>query len=416
MVPRYADCSSLDHYTRFSIPPIEVFRERDLINFTHGYASPELLPADALTDAWNEVMAEHRDVAFQYGPAKGVKALRETLRDYLAVEYAIDTGLENLGIVTGSKQGLDLLCKAFIEPGDPVIVTSPTYGTGTKILKSHEVDFLEVPVGEDGLDVDALRAELERLDHAGEPLPKLAFTVPEFHNPLGATMPLARREELLELAETYDFLVVEDDPYRKLRFEGDSVPPIKSLDETGQVVFLGTYSKLIAPGLRVGWMVGDEGVIERTLPLKEDGGTSALAQMLIRTLHQSGYVSERASRYADYLHGQRDATVESLEAHLPEARLAHRPQGGYYCWVELPEAMNTSELLEYARREGVLYLPGEAFSPTGGHRNYLRLSWAYEDSEGIDEGIRRLGRAFETYRSESASPGGSFGGSELGER
>lgn len=402
MLPPYADRSSLDHYTRFSIPPIEVFREQDIINFTHGYASPELLPADELTDAWNEVMADHRDVAFQYGPAKGVRALRETLRDYLAAEYAIDTDLENLSIVTGSKQGLDLLCKAFIEPGDSVIVTSPTYGTGTKILKSHEADFLEVPVGEDGLDVDALRAELERLDAAGDPLPKLAFTVPEFHNPLGTTMPLAHREELLELAETYDFLIVEDDPYRKLRFEGESVPPVKSLDETGQVVFLGTYSKLIAPGLRVGWMVGDEAVIERTLPLKEDGGTSALAQMLIRTLHESGYVSERASRYADHLHGLRDATVESLEARLPEAELAHLPAGGYYCWVELPASVNTSELLEYARAEDVLYLPGEAFSPTGGNRNSLRISWAYETPERIDEGLSRLATALERYRDASS--------------
>lgn len=402
MVPPYAERSSLDHYTRFSIPPIEAFREQDIVNFTHGYASPELLPADELTEAWNEVMADHRDVAFQYGPAKGVKALRDTLRDYLASDYGIDTGVENLSIVTGSKQGLDLLCKTFVEPGDTVIVTSPTYGTGTKIMKSHEVEFLEVPVGDDGLDVDALRGELERLDAAGEPLPKLAFTVPEFHNPFGSTMPLDRRQELLELAEAYDFLVVEDDPYRKLRFEGESVQPLKSLDDSGQVVYLGTYSKLIAPGLRVGWMVGDEEIIERTLPMKEDGGTSALAQMLIRSLHHTGYVSERASRYAEHLHGLRDATVESLGTHLPDARLAHRPEGGYYCWVELPGDVNTSELLEYAREEDVLYLPGEAFSPTGGNRNYLRVSWAYERPERIDEGMARLATALERYRAATS--------------
>ncbi|MDZ7701508.1 MAG: PLP-dependent aminotransferase family protein [Halobacteriales archaeon] len=401
MVPPFAERASLDHYTRFSIPPIEEFRERDIVNFTHGYASPELLPADELTDAWNAVMAEHRDVAFQYGPAKGVKALRETLRDYLASDYGIDVGLEELSIVTGSKQGLDMLCKAFVEPGDTVIVTSPTYGTGTKIMKSHEVEFLEVPVGDDGLEVDVLREELERLDAAGEPLPKLAFTVPEFHNPFGSTMPLERREALLELAEAYDFLLVEDDPYRKLRFDGEEVPPLKSLDDSGQVVYLGTYSKLIAPGLRVGWMVGDEAVIERTLPMKEDGGTSALAQMLIRELHQTGYVSERASRYADHLHGQREATVEAIETHLPEARLAHLPAGGYYCWVELPGDVNTSELLEYARAEDVLYLPGEAFSPTGGNRDHLRISWAYENPGRIDEGLSRLATALERYRDAS---------------
>ncbi|MFB6360348.1 MAG: PLP-dependent aminotransferase family protein [Halobacteriales archaeon] len=400
MLPPFADRSSLDHYTRFAIPPIEEFRSEDIVNLTHGYASPELLPADELTEAWKDVLENHRDVAFQYGPAKGVKALRETLRDYLASDYGIDAGLENLSIVTGSKQGLDLLCKAFIDPGDKVIVTSPTYGTGTKILKSHEVDFLEVPVDADGLVVDALRAELDRLDSAGEQLPKLAFTMPEFHNPVGSTMPLDRREALLDLAETYDFLVVEDDPYRKLRFEGDELPPVKSLDDNGQAVFIGTYSKLLAPGLRVGWMVGEADVIERTLPLKEDGGTSALAQMLIRRLHETGYVTERAGRYAEHLHGQREATVRSLEAHLPEATLAHLPPGGYYCWVELPGDVDTSELLEYARSDGVLYLPGEAFTPTGGNRNYLRLSWAYETPERIEVGLERLSGALSRYRDD----------------
>lgn len=402
MLPPFAERSSLDHYTRFSIPPIETFREEDIVNFTHGYASPELLPADELTEAWNEVVDEHRDVAFQYGPARGVRALREALRDYLAADYGIDAALAELSIVTGSKQGLDLLCKTFVEPGDRVIATSPTYGTGTKILKSHEVEFLEVPVGDDGLVIDALRSELERLDAAGEALPKLAFTVPEFHNPFGSTMPLDRREELLGLAEAYDFLVVEDDPYRKLRFEGEEVPPVKSLDDSGQVVYLGTYSKLIAPGLRVGWMVGDADVLERTLPMKEDGGTSALAQLLVRSLHETGYVSERAGRYAEHLRGQRDATVEAIAAHLPEARLAYRPEGGYYCWVELPGDVDTSELLEFARAEDVLYLPGEAFSPTDGHRNYLRLSWAYESPERIDEGLRRLATALERYRATAA--------------
>lgn len=398
MALRYADRSNLDHYTRFDIPPIEEFRAKDLINFTHGYASPELLPTDELTEAWAKVMKNHRNVALQYCPARGVKALRKTLRDYLETDYGINTNLENISIVTGSKQGLDLLCKTFIEPGDKVIVTSPTYGTGLKILKSHEVDFLEVPVDGDGMVVSSLHEELNRLDRASEPLPKMAFTVPEFHNPLGSTMPQGRREALLDLAETYGFIIVEDDPYRKLRFEGEEGTPIKALDTRGHVVYIGTYSKLIGPGLRVGWMVGDPEIIDRTLPQKEDGGTSALTQMLIRELHQTGFVGDRASRYADHLQGRREATLENLRAHLPQSKVVHNPAGGYYCWVELPEDINTSELLKVARQKGVLYLPGEAFGPGGGNLNYLRISWAYEGIEQIDEGLSRLASALETYR------------------
>lgn len=401
MAPKFASRSSLDHYKRFSIPPIEEFRARSIINFTHGYASPELLPSQELTEAWNKVMAESRDIALQYGPAQGVDPLRQSLLKYLESDFQIAADPENLSIITGSKQGLDLLCKAFIEPGDRVIVTSPTYGTGLKILKTHEVDFLEVPVDADGMVVSELRRSLEALDRDGESLPKLAFTVPEFHNPTGVSMPQERRRELLELAEEYGFVIAEDDPYRKLRFEGDEGRPLKSLDENGSVVYLGTYSKIICPGIRVGWMVADSEIIERTLPLKEDGGTSALCQMLVRELHDRGYLSERAETYAEHLAQHRDATVHSVNEHLQDARIVEIPEGGYYIWIEFPEDVNTSELLEYARDENVLYLPGEAFTPSDGNRNFLRVSWAYEDVDNIEEGIKRLEKAYRRYTQES---------------
>lgn len=395
---RFASRSSPENFIEDSSPPIGEFREKDYINFTHGYASPVQLPGEQLSAASQRVLTDHENVALQYGPAKGVRALRETLLEYLASDFSIDTSLGNLMITTGAKQGLDILCKAFIEPGDTVAVTTPTYGTGLKILQSHEADYLTVPVDEAGMDVSALREAIVALEADGEPIPKLIYDVPEFHNPTGITMSLDRRRELIDLVETYDVTYVEDAPYRKLRFEGEEVPPVKSMDDAGNVVFLGTYSKLICPGIRVGWMVADETIIDRVTPLKEDGGTSPYTQMILRELHRDGYVTERAREYAAFLRGQRDATVDAIHDHLPSAMVHHEPAGGYYLWVELPAGVDTAELLETAKEEGVWYLPGEIFSPDGGSRNFLRLSWAYEDTDSIEDGIRRLGRALDAYQ------------------
>lgn len=399
---RFANRSSPENFIEDSSPPIGEFREKDYINFTHGYASPSQLPGKELSAASQRVLTDHENVALQYGPAKGVRALQETLLDYLRSEFYIDTTLDNLMITTGAKQGLDLLCKAFIEPGDTVAVTDPTYGTGLKILQSHEADYLTVPVDEEGMDVPALRSAFESLAAEGQPVPKLIYDVPEFHNPTGITMSRDRRRELIELVETYDTTFVEDAPYRKLRFEDEEIPPVKSMDDGGNVVFLGTYSKLICPGIRVGWMVADETIIDRVLPLKEDGGTSPYTQMILRELHRDGYVTERARAYADFLRGQRDATVDAIDEFLPSATVHHVPEGGYYLWVELPSGVDTAELLEVAKEEGVWYLPGEIFSPEDASRNFLRLSWAYETPESIEEGIRRLGRALDTYQRATA--------------
>jgi 2-aminoadipate transaminase len=218
---RFASRSSPENFIEDSSPPIGEFREKDNINFTHGYANPPRLPEEQLSAASQRVLSEHKNIALQYGPSKGVSTLLESLLEYLASDFHISTNLDSLMITTGAKQGLDLLCKAFIEPGDKVAVTTPTYGTGLKILQTHEADYLTVPVDRHGLDVPALRAEIESIDANGGELPKLIYDVPEFHNPTGVTMSLNRRRELIDLVETYDVTFVEDAPHRKLWFECD---------------------------------------------------------------------------------------------------------------------------------------------------------------------------------------------------
>lgn len=404
MVDRFARRSSPDNFSDISEPTLGEFQEQSIINFTHGYASPDHLPADALAEISDDVILGHRNRALQYGPAAGLDHLREPLIEYLDEHYEIETTLDNLMITTGAKQGLDLICKAMIEPGDTVAVTSPTYGTGFKILQSHEAGILEVPVDENGMVVSELEASLAALEEAGEDLPKFIYDVPEFHNPTGVTMSMERRERLVELAEKYDMLLVEDAPYRALRFEGESVPPIKSLDEEGNVVFLGTYSKLICPGLRVGWMIADEEIIDRVLPLKPDGGTNPLSQVYISRLHENGYLEERAVEYAEVLGDQRDVMVEAIREHLPRADIWNVPEGGYYIWLELPEHVDTEVMYEIGKDVGVLFLPGNLFSPGETHKNFLRLAWAYEDPEQTIEGIKRMAEVIDAYEEHADSP------------
>ena len=408
MVDRFARRSSPDNFPDISEPTLGEYQERSIINFTHGYASPDHLPADALAAVSDEVFGEHSSRALQYGPAAGLDHLREPLVAYLEEHYEIDTTLDNLMITTGAKQGLDLVCKAMIEPGDRVALTSPTYGTGLRILRSHEVEFLDVPVDEDGMVVSELEAAFEELAAAGEDLPKFVYDVPEFHNPTGVTMSRERRERLVELAAEYDVVIVEDAPYRTLRFEGESVPPVKSFDDDdGNVVFLGTYSKLICPGLRVGWLIADEGIVDRLLPLKPDGGTNPMSQAYISELHKNGYVEERAVDYAEVLGDQRDVMVEAIREHLPQVDIWNVPEGGYYIWLELPKHVDTELMYEIGKDIGVLFLPGNLFSPGETHRNFLRLAWAYEDPEQIVKGVKRLSDVIDTYEERTDSPSAS---------
>lgn len=400
MVQRFANRTSPDNFVDVGIPPLGEFKQEGIVNFTHGYASPPDLPKQQLNEAVQTILSDRGDVALQYGPARGTTYLREALVDYLSEEYHIETEIDNIAIITGSKQGLDMMCKGFLDPGDAVVVTEPTYGTGLKIMKSHEAEFITVSVDKAGIDVNELADTLEERVAAGESIPKFIFDVPEFHNPTGVTMSPERRKQLIDLAERYDMKIIEDAPYRKLRFEGQEIPPIKSIDTAGTVVFLGTYSKLICPGLRVGWMVAEQSLIDRIIPMKEDGGTSPFTQTIIGQLHESGYIQERTVSYTNHLEQKRDAAVIAIQRYLPDADIWHVPEGGYYMWVEMPEEVDTVELLEFAREEGVLYLPGASFAPRAGFDNYLRIAWAYEDTQTIEDGIQRLAAAWDAYRAQ----------------
>jgi 2-aminoadipate transaminase len=372
-------------------------KERELSNFNHGWTNERYLPAEVVSETCKKVLSNKHGLALQYTPRKGIKEVREVIAEYMNNEFSIEADTDNIMVTTGAKQGIDLMCKAFIEPGDRVALTTPAYATGISIFETHEAEFIEIPMDEDGMVVDQLEDKISSLIKQDKEIPKFIYNVPEFHNPTGITLSRKRREQLIELAEEHNIMIIEDDPYRRLRVEGERVPAIKSIRNSNNITFLGTYSKLVCPGIRVGWMVTDENIINKLTKFKEDGGTSGLNQLIVSELHKNGYIQERERKFRNFLRDQRDKVIECVNKYLPDTKIHHIPEGGFYLWLELPEHVDSTELSYYAKENGVLFMPSEAYYPTSGPQNHLRLSLAYENIEDIESGIKKIRDSIDEY-------------------
>lgn len=381
---------------RSSILGRSVFdHEPGTISLGSGAAYPPLLP-EVVAEAV-EAVGPLREEAMQYGPLMGLDDLREEICRYVS-EDGIRAQPGNVLVTYGAKSAFDLACRVFLEPGDRVIVTRPTYMTAIHIMRTHNVRFVEVGQDEDGLDTDELEAKLRHLAANAEPMPKLLFDVPDFHNPTGITTGPPRRERMLELARRHGFLICEDDPYRRIRFEGESVPPIKSLDMTGHVISLGTVSKTLAPGLRVGWAIGDAGVIRRMALQKADGGSNTFAQRIVVQLMRSNRISQHVAELKTRMRMHRDVMIEEISRHLPEASV-RTPSGGYFLWVALPDRCDAERVVELGVEEGVETSPGRLSFPDADPGNFIRLAYSFATEDEIRRGIAMLGAAYGTYKS-----------------
>jgi 2-aminoadipate transaminase len=314
--------------------------------------------------------------------------------------YGIQVTPDNVLVTTGSQQALDLIGKLLINPGDGVVCEAPTYLGAVQAFNAYQAHFITVPGDDDGMRVD----QLEEALRAG---PKFLYVLPNFQNPSGTTLSLERRERLVELASHYGTPIVEDDPYGQLRYEGKHLPALVKLDAEfhgcangersfrGGVLYLGTLSKLLAPGLRVGWVVAPEPVIARLVQLKQgsDLHSSTFSQMVAYETARGGFLDRHIPRIREVYSRRRDAMLQALERHFPAGARWTRPQGGLFLWVTLPPGMDSARLLQDAIREKVAFVPGDAFFPGGGGANTLRLNFSYSTPERIEEGIARLGRA-----------------------
>jgi 2-aminoadipate transaminase len=369
------------------------------VSLDSGYAYAGIFPD--LTAAATRALTVFRAESLQYGTPLGIFAMRNWIAEFLRDDGA-SVDVDDIIVVNGAKQGLDLICRVLTDEGDAIVVTGPTYFTAIPIFRSFGLEFIEVPQDAEGLDVAVLAERLAQRRAAGKPSPKFIYDVPDFHNPSGITMSLARRRALLEIAAANDIAVIEDSPYRKLRYEGAALPSLKSLDRNGIVLALGTFSKLIAPGLRIGWVCGDPDIIARLARLKSDGGTSPMVQHLILEFLLSGGLEAHTARARAAYALHRDHMMAELAAELPEATFV-RPHGGYYLWLTFPQGVDSTILADRAYDAGVSAIAGSAFyagddpgsaRAQGVPKRHMRLAYSGSDPERITEGVKRLAATY----------------------
>jgi 2-aminoadipate transaminase len=363
----------------------------DMISFAGGMPEVSRVPAEAAATAAYEAVMHEGSCALQYGSSEGRPALRAQISELMA-EIGVRLSADDIVVTAGAQQGLDLLAKIFLDPGDVVITEGPTYVGALQAFSAYEPEIVCIPMDDGGMQVDALETELVRLGPRGA---KFIYTIPNFQNPAGVTLRPERRRRLLELARAYDIPVIEDDPYGRLRFEGGHVKPLRALDD--EVIYLGTFSKIFAPGLRLGWMAAPAPILAKVLLAKQaaDLCGSAFAQVTAERYFAGTrwrrVLQGLTSTYAE----RRDAMLSALDEYFPSEARWTRPEGGFFVWVELPSFIDAGVLLAEAVEHGVTFVPGSAFYPDGLGRNCMRLAFCYAEPEAIAEGIRRLSEVVE---------------------
>jgi 2-aminoadipate transaminase len=367
---------------------LKVADRPDILSFAGGLPAPELFPVEAIARAHADVLATEGASAMQYSITEGFLPLREHIAALLA-QRGIAASPERILITNGSQQGIDLVGKVLLNAGDRVAVENPSYLAALQSLGGYEVQFDAVGSDAEGMRVDELEALLK-----GPTPPRLIYVVPDFHNPTGRQLSLARRKRLVELAQTYRVPILEDDPHGELRFSGASLPKLAALDDQGVVIYISTFSKTLAPGLRVGWMVAPPSLLKGLTIAKQasDLHTGTLSQRaiarLLQTFDYAGHIGMLREVY-----GERCQTMlGELSAHLPEGTTWTVPAGGMFVWVELPKGLSADTLFQAALAEKVAFVPGSPFFARDANPRFLRLNYSNRTPELIREGMARLGR------------------------
>jgi 2-aminoadipate transaminase len=370
---------------------LKLTAQPQMISFAGGLPAPELFPAEEITAASERALAEEPLATLQYGTSEGYTPLRELAASWLT-RLGIGASAEQILITAGSQQGLDLVGRLLIDPGAPVAVEEPTYLGALQAWQTCRPNYLTVPLDEDGLDVEAL----ERLLLRGVQ-PRFLYIVSCFQNPTGVTLAPARRRRLIELAARYELPIIEDDPYGDLFYEGERVTPLAALDcelhgEPRYVVYLGTLSKVLAPGLRVGWVVAPRAIFDQLIMLKQgfDLSTSSTAQLIAYYACRESLLEQHVPRIRALYRERRDAMLAALDQAMPAGVSWTRPHGGMFLWMTLPEGMDSEVLLTRALETGVAFVPGRPFHPSGNGANTLRLNFSHSNVSQINEGVRRL--------------------------
>jgi 2-aminoadipate transaminase len=360
----------------------------DPIYFGDGAPDKALIPTERLREASRQVWAEDAPGCLGYGEQQGHAPLRELIAERMG-PLGVQADPDRILVTSGSSQAMDLACRVFLDPGDVVLLEDPTFLGATEIFRAYGARLVPIAMDEHGMRMDALEAALK-----AEPAAKFIYTIPTFQNPTGTTMPLERRQTLVSLAREYNVAVLEDDPYVELRYSGDPVPSLVSLDSN--VIYMGTFSKTIAPGIRTGWTLAPE-EIHRLLLANREVADISNDRITMRTiaLAAQGFLTEHVASTLPTYRSRRDAMLGALREHMPSDVSWSEPEGGFFVWITLPESMDTGAMATAAADNGVIYFPGKWFFPNEDRSNTLRLSFSTVPEDRIVEGVRRLARTIE---------------------
>jgi len=363
----------------------------EVISLAGGLPDTSTFPPSSFAAHMTRIAQESSAQALQYGPTEGFDRTKECIRALMAAE-GMDPDPDDIIVTTGGQQAIDLVCKTLIDPGDVVVCEGPTYPGAVPVFCSYEADTRHVEMDDDGMRIDLLESLLDDLATEGR-RPKFIYTVPSFHNPAGVTLSAERRRRLVEIARERELLVVEDNPYGLLRFEGETLPPLYQLDGGDYVIYLGTFSKVLSPGIRLGWCVAPPPVMDKIVLGKQaaDLCTSTLTQYFVAEHFAEGRWREYIDSLCGIYRSRRDAMLAALERHFPPQAEWTEPAGGLFVWATLPDYIDTSDLLAKALRENVAFVPGAAAHVDGSGSSSMRLNFSGSDEDEIREGIRRIG-------------------------
>lgn len=360
----------------------------EMYNFSSGFPAEELFPLRELEEVNRAILSKEGKQAVQYGSSAGYLPLREQIAARMNKVFHADCTAEQIFITSGSQQGLSLLAQLFLNKDDVVLVESPTYLGAINAFQLCGPKFVEVPTDEQGIIPEALEEILRTTERV-----RMMYVIPEFQNPTGVTWTMERRRAVMEIVNRYDFPVLEDNPYGELRYDGETMPALKSMDTKGNVIFLGSFSKILMPGLRVGWIVAEPEILEKLNLLKQnvDLQCSSYAQRQVSYFMNLFDLDAHVSRLKELYRKRRTLLYDSIQKYFPAGVTATYPEGGLFLWVTLPEGMDAKALAPKAAARNVAYVPGAPFYPNGGHGNHLRLNFSTMQEDRIVEGVKLLG-------------------------
>lgn len=365
------------------------------IALTGGIPDPKYLPVDALRRALLTVLEREHEPALEYGGAQGLPVLREYVATRVCAEPGLDLGIENVTLTSGSSHSLANVTDTFVNPGDVVIAELPSFSGALRCFRSGGADLVGVPMDEQGIDTEALDRTLNELESQGRTV-KFIYTIQNFQNPTGIMQSLERRKSLIEVAGRHHVLIVDDDPYGQFRFRGDRLPSLLALSGGEGVLSVGTFSKIIATGLRSAWVLGRKEYIDALVSTRFDGGSTPLIQRMIAAFIEAGDLEPHVAKMTQIYHEKCETMLRAMDERCSSRVTYSRPDGGFFIWGELPEGGDCMALVQAAREEGVAIVPGTSYmlQPELGRRNF-RLAYSYVPEEQIFEAIQRLGRALE---------------------